>query len=71
MDPIVNGDPDPEPTISQALLHRLMHLFTPRQLGLLVEHGETVMCEGRYGQIVVTVKNGAVDTIGHQVSDKA
>ena len=71
MTPDPLADPDPEPTIPQALLRRLLHLFTPRQLDLLIEHGETVMCEGRYGQIVVTVKNGEVDTIGHQASDKA
>lgn len=74
MDPLINADPpdtEPEPTIPLALLKRLLHLFSVSQLVLLVDHGEEVACPSRYGEIVLTYRDGKLHTIGHQVSDRA
>jgi len=73
MDPLVNyADPDtePEPAVPQAVLRRLMGLFTVPQLQALVNHSEDVIgVPGRQGEITVTVKNGKIHDIGHRASD--
>ncbi len=60
----------PDPDLSAALVARLLHLFTPAQLALLIEHGETVSCPGRYGEVIITFRDGRIFTIGHQTSDR-
>lgn len=66
----MSADPlPPAPVIPPAILARLLALFTPEQLKILVEHGEVVNEHG-HGQLTVTWRDGKPDLIYHQASDR-